>query len=241
MFALVFFSVPFGWENTLCGYQAEFYFVLLFGAGLHVAHGDAETVFRRLVGRSGLRPRWRSFPSDRAFVPRQPSRRSVWCCTPSGLRRTRKQLLAVALHAGLAMLGVALIPKVDYHAGLKAASVAEFLDAWASILSWPISFKYCGTDCQSARVGLYRSCAPQTCRPPAAAIGSWWQLLVWAVLQDASVAYGRANGFRPPRYLDLYAVGVLANLRVCTGWLRTTSNGRHGWKVPAVAVCVASF
>jgi hypothetical protein len=75
-------------------------------------------------------------------------------------------------------------------------------------------------------------------RRPAADSHDWLlvALVIWAVVEDASVAYGRATSFRPARYFDLYAVGVLANCACALRLALDRVKKPYGWKVPAVAV-----
>ena len=119
-------------------------------------------------------------------------------------------LSAILPLAVIAIIAFATTPNIPGHASLKAHSLLEFLRAFCGILSWPS---------RKASLGLLVVHLPlaifmiNIIRNPSfrtrdhyfiAAIG------IWLIGQFASVAYGRAGGFNASRYLDLFAVGLVA-------------------------------
>jgi hypothetical protein len=235
LFNAVFFAVPFAWENTLWGFQSQFYFVVLFSVGcmwltvirepfslgwwggaacgllafLSLASGTCATAVAALAGI--------------AFYA-------------TGLRRSRKQLAAVAVLAGLSAAGVALTPTIPYHAALKAASLPDFIHAWKSTLGWPVSSHTIGV----ALVYLPAlAFATATLRKrPSLGSPRWFllALVAWMIVQTSLMAYSRALYSTSSRYLDIFAVGILVNF-ACTISLAGDCRGkRFAWAAPAAGL-----
>ena len=78
VFSLILFGVPYAWENTLAGFQSQFYFVLLFSIVVFVAHRNPRSTFCSLVGRRGLCGLCFSFSGIRHFCPCRCCNR--WSC-----------------------------------------------------------------------------------------------------------------------------------------------------------------
>jgi hypothetical protein len=235
LFALVLFGIPCGWENTLCGFQSEFYFVLLFSiACLWLTAADAPLSASWWAGLACAALAFLSLASGVCAAAAAAAVGLIHYALR--LRRTRKQLLAIAILAGLAISEAALTPSMPHHEALKAASAAQFLHSWASILGWPIAFDFRLAPIVNLPALLFVGAVLRR-RPPAGS-RDWFllALVVWAVIQNATVAYGRAAGFFPSRYLDLYAIGVLANF-ACAIWLAQQEIKQPaGWWMPAVAI-----
>ena len=235
LFALVLCGVPCAWENTLLGIQAHFYLVMLFAIAclwLTVTEdpfsagwwaGTLCAILAFLCMASG------AFASATAAIV-------GLLFYASGLRRTRKQLLAVAILAGLFALGVALTPTVAGHAPLKAASVPQFLQALAAILAWPIS-----ADVFSALIVNLPALAfvgVMLWKRPPALDRKWFlvALALWMLVQTASIAYGRAADVRRSRYLDLFAIGILVNFACSISIAQGQIGKRYRWIIPGTAI-----
>jgi hypothetical protein len=235
LFAGVFFSVPYAWENTLWGFQSQYYFVLLFSIAclwftvtrppLSAAWwaGAASGLLAFLSCASGICAPFAAATVGLMFYG-------------SGLRRTRGQLLAVAILAAMAILAAALTPAVAGHEVLKPSSISKFLRVWAAVLGWPISWRVvgailvCASPMAFAAVMLRR-------RPPAGSY-EWFllALVVWSIVQSVGIAYSRAACSLSTRYLDLYSIGILVNL-ACSLWLAQDRVGKQlGWRGRGVAV-----
>jgi hypothetical protein len=153
-------------------------------------------------------------------------------------------LLAVAILAGVSVFFAALTPSLPNHASLKAASVPQFLRALAAILGWPISSAAIpgwpiSSDVFAATIvnlpALVFLGVMLWKRPPVSS-RNWFlvALVVWTLGQAASVAYGRAACDLAPRYLDLFAIGILANFVCLLSIAQGPSGKRDGWKITAV-------
>jgi len=240
VFSLLLFAVPYAWENTLAGFQSQFYFVLLFSiASLWLTvirpplsigwwGGIICAIFAFLSLASGI------------FAL------AASACTGlviyiAGLRKSFKQLVAVMILAAMFILGFVLTPSLEYHASYKAASFSQFLDALIAILSWPIS---------SNLFSMLIRNLPALCfagimlwkRPPADN-RKWFlfALVVWVIGQAFSIAYGRAVGHLSSRYLDLFAIGILVNFACLISIIQEFISGRNIWTMVGESIWVITI
>ncbi len=212
VFSALLFALPFGWENTLAGFQAQFYFVLLFSIlSLWFTTTHEPFSAKWFIGLlfSGL-----------AFFSLASG---VFCIAASaavsfifyifGYRRTLGQLLASALLTVFFVIGVHFTPVIPAHQVLKAGSAGQFLKAFFHILWWPCPNKFLGL-LQNAPVILFGLWMVK--KKPAAKDNQWFlvAILIWMIGTVASVAYGRAVAPLSPRYLDLFTIAVLLSF-VC--------------------------
>jgi hypothetical protein len=234
LFSLILFAVPYAWENTLMGFETGFYLVLLFTfASLWLT-----------VTENPLSARWWAgvVCAILAFLSL-----ASGACAPAagailgllfyslGLRRTRRQLAAVAILAGLWALGVALTPSVPEHASLKAASPLQFFHAWAAILGWPISPDVFAALIVNLPAILF--VATMLRNRPAVTDRRWYlfALIVWILGQTAGIAYGRAAYFHASRYFDFFAIGILVNFSCLISLAQGHIGKRFGWTIPSAA------
>lgn len=210
-FALLLFGVPYAWENTLSGFQAQFYFVLLFSV----------VCLWLAVLAAPLSPRWwagvafavLAFLSLASGVFALAAAAGIGVVQyVLGMRRSRAQVIAAVILLLLFGIGVALTPSNPGHEVLKAGSLQQFVEALRAVLSWPFA--------PSFRAAALRNL-------PMLAFGAWllWKrptaedvrwflaaLVLLALAQAVSIAYGRAVGSLASRYTDLFAIAVLVNV-----------------------------
>lgn len=239
-FTAVFFSVPFGWENALWGFQAQFYLVLLFGvASLWLTSAEEPLSGAWWAGAACAVLALLSFGSGTcAAVAAAAVALSHYAF---GLRRTRRQLIAAAILAGLSLMGVALTPTLPYHAGLKASSISQFLHAWNAVLSWPISSHGIASLIVNLPVLIFAGVVLRR-RPPAES-RLWFlaALIGWALVQTVIIAYSRAACALATRYLDLFSIGILTNL-ACAIWLaQDRLHKRHAWMAAGAPLWAAAI
>lgn len=138
VFSLVLFGVPYPWENMLAAFQSQFYFVLLFSVACLWLTITQNPLSTRWWG--GVLCAVLAFFSLASGIFELATAALVSLVFYAfGLRKTNKQLLAVAIVTGLFMLGVALTPNLAKLGGPEATSVPQFLNALTAILGWPIS------------------------------------------------------------------------------------------------------
>jgi hypothetical protein len=235
--AALFFAMSVSWENTLAGFQSQFYFVLLFSA-LH-------------VGGTLLAPArsWRWWLAPLAGVAALFSMASGLLSALAVLgalaaralrdrRIAREDVLMAMVNVGLVVAGLLLKTTVPDHAVLMASKPGPWLDAFVHQFSWPV-------------ISLWA--APLGMLPPAALAWAYFRRQVdgpvaltllgavtWFCLQAAAIAYARgaeSHGYAS-RYCDTLAVGVLVNA-LALGYLTVSAkSARTRW---IWAACTAIF
>lgn len=248
MATVVLGTLPFGWENTLCGFQNQFYFLLgfsllvLWGLGMHAPFcwqwwvGVIATPLAGLSMAGGVfAPAvalgMRVLRGLRGCQGGVPPRREAW-----GLG------IPVVLVGGDWLL----VAPAPHHAGLRAADLGEFLRVLGFGVGWP----WYGSGWGWAALmfapwlmllGVYLSGDRRGTPVDAGntrAIGWLLGLGMLTLLQTLAVAYARGRGLTglPSRYLDQSAIGVWANALAAV-WLawRYRSDGRAGSVVATLA------
>lgn len=220
-------SLPFGWENTLGGFQSQNYFLIFFSLlaiwGMTpCAAGSA----RWLLGVAGLALAGLSmatgFLAALAVLAMGGLRLAVERRRPSPGEIATAGVCAVAVVAGWLTR-----VEVPANAGLKAESASAFLWALGRFLAWPWYGLPLGA---AVAIGPALALGWRYLRDPGARPRSELLLTVsgWCVLQTAALAYGRGGHAAPPacRYMDLLAVGPLVNFAICL-WLAADPRARR--------------
>jgi len=213
-FSVILFGIPFSWENTLAGFQAQFYFVTLFSilalwmiqvkeplsTGWWVGVGCAVLAFFSLAS------------GTFAFGATAFTGLVIFF---TNLRRTPRQLAAVSILSALFLICIKFTPENAGHAVFKAASFAQFYNAMTGAMAWPIG--------SSGLIAALLRNLPSLIfvvmmfkNPPKPNDARWFlfALLTWSVGQAVSLAYGRATVLLSSRYIDLFYITILVNL-VC--------------------------
>jgi hypothetical protein len=214
------FALPFGWENTLLGFQSAFYFLLLFSVlalGLTITSrpGTARWWLGWLCAACSL-----VTAAGGLLTPLAIAGVTIWTIAKNR-QKWPDALVNFGAAAVVLALGVSLMsPPLEYHAALKAQSATAFRLAMAHNLAWPwidqsLSSVVMWLPLTALLVTSLRR-APTT-RLEQVAVG----LGLWVVLNAAALAYGRGAGGGLPanRYLDFLSVGFLANLSALVSFL----------------------
>lgn len=226
----LFVSTSVSWENTLSGFQSQFYFTLLF-CGLHLGGTLLAPVrswrwwLAMLAGAAALLSMASGLLSAAAIIAAT-SLRAL-----RDRRLTRDALLLLGLNAILVVTGLLLQSTVPGHDALKASSPAVWLDAFLHQFSWPMISLW------AAPIGLL---------PPVAIAVAYLRRRIdgpvaltllgasaWFCLQAAAIAYARGGELHgySSRYCDTLSVGVLINA-LSLGYLASTAGPRRftlGW------------
>ncbi|OZI20935.1 hypothetical protein CAL26_26125 [Bordetella genomosp. 9] len=234
IFCLVLFCIPYAWENTLAGFQTQYYFNLLFSfIALWLLVGSPSFSKAWWIGLGFAILACLSLASGlfslAATVP-VTAAQCIW-----GQRRKGTGATAAMLLAALFVIGYALTPDVAQNAEMKAHSIMEFVHALKVGLSWPGKPQLLIATVLQIPAVAYLVLQWLRRREPVATV-HWFliALIVWVWGQDVSLAYGRSVLVRSSRYLDLYAIGLLVNF-VCLMW----SLGQARWRrAVRAAVCV---
>jgi len=209
-FSLVLFGLPYGWENTLAGFQSQFYFVLLFsftGLWLLLCHepisvgwwfGIVLAVLAFFSLASGV------------FVPASAALVSIIVFF-TNLRRTPRQLLAIVILVSLFIAGVKLTPTLAHHANLKASSFHQFYEAFVLACGWPVSNNFIGALICNLPILIFILVVFK--KRLAVRDNKWFFLafIIWLFMQVVGIAQGRAVQALSSRYRDLYSALILAN------------------------------
>ncbi|GGC27044.1 hypothetical protein GCM10011504_01530 [Siccirubricoccus deserti] len=217
------FVIPYARENTLWGFQSQIYFLLLLSllALWCMAAGRAWSprwwlgVLLGVLAYFGMASGALVFLAAAALHAVQMLLRR---------RGGRAEAIGIAALLATGLLLIRWVPTVEGHAPLKADSLGGFLAMFGRNAGWPLNLGLPGAIIVSLPGAalawrLWRE------RPMPADI-RWLILLLilWAGLQAAAMAWARATGAPAPRYLDILALGLLANLaallRLPWTWLR---------------------
>lgn len=198
------FALPSNWENTLVGFQVQFYFLLLFSVGQIWLTLTADRFTWRwaagqLCGLLALASMASGFLGSLAVLA---------VIAVRGLRDRRLSGVAwasVACAILFAAVGWASRTEVPGHAVLKAHNVGEFVGSMLQTLAWPLPAVLPIVILPVAIYG-FRWLAGKRAAPTDHVLAG---LVVWNILQCAALAYGRGGGIViAPRYFDLFAVNV---------------------------------
>jgi len=211
----VLFLCPFGYENTLEGYQSMIYLLVGFGV----------LAIRLVVTARPWSPAWIAgsltavaavftMASGVLTAAAVAGMYAVAGIRDRGSRAIRvvRPGATVLVFGAIAAGGAFLLVAYPAHAGYHARSAAEFLRALARILSWPNDWAPWSLVnwlpwCWLAAAWARRRAGDDG--PGRFAVG----LGLWVLLQAAAVAFGRGAGAPPvsARYSDVLAPGLLAN------------------------------
>lgn len=213
--AAAIFTLPLAWENTLAGFQSQFYFMILF-AGLHLGGtflappGSARWWLAQVAGLAGVFSLAAGMASAAVVVG---------LGTVRALRRRRFERLTLTLlgvNLGLIALALALRTDVSGHAELRTSSFAGLLRTAIDFAAWPAPWLHALPVVLAPHFLLWWRAWSRPADPTAwvaAAFSGWW------FLEIALLAYGRGGAglALSPRYLDISALGLCLSL---WGWLR---------------------
>lgn len=208
IFSALLFAIPFGWENTLAGFQSQFYFLLLFSFVFLWTMSAYQTYSINW---------WMGVVAGGLCVVTMAS--GALTVLAGSLILVFRRLIvkdkegvaisAIVLLIVLAVVTISLTPSIDRHAALKAQSVPQFLKALVTVLSWPTN-----------KLGVVIIQVPVLLLVMTIFFKKEYQspaylfiaaMTLWLFGQFISIAYGRAVGLTAPRYLDLFAIGLVLN------------------------------
>lgn len=222
---VVFFGTDVSWENTLSGFQSQFYFVTFFSLlQLALTFGT----------RPGTRAWWLAPLAGGAALFSMASgllmALAILAVTAleAGRRRrlTRESAYVLGSNLVLAAAGWALKHEVPGHAVLKASSVGNFLDSWRHQLAWPVTTNVGWAMLLGLLpplvflVATLRGTGPARRGPVALGLLA---ASAWVVLQTLAIAYARGgaeHGYSS-RYVDSLALGLLINVAALAYLART--------------------
>jgi len=203
------FSLPFGWENTLIGFQSPFYYLLLFSL-LHMVLVLEDDYFSWRWG-CGLAAGALAVVSMASGFLGSAAVLLVFSHRLVRERRcTVQQIITATVALIFCLVGWQLKTSVPGHDFLKVHSVGKFVSNVVLLLSWPCSSLSPWTLFVSApaAVFVYRRFKETTISPANRVLLA---LLAWVGLQICSISYSRggAGSVLTSRYLDLVVVNIV--------------------------------
>jgi hypothetical protein len=235
VFLAALFALPFAWENTLAGFQSQFYFLLLFsllaiwGLGIHTWRSRAwwvGIVALLLACLSMATGFFAAFAVFALYILR-------WLKQP---KRVSPSDLVTALIC-FAAISVGWITKTNVpgHDALKATSLMDWLMALLRCLAWPWHTMWGLAVVMQLPVAfllivyVFQSRARWE-EKTRVRIEMLLGVAFWFAGQTAAVAYARGAPSEPlsSRYMDILAIGVTVNFLAAL--LLTAEVLGLGWK-----------
>jgi hypothetical protein len=207
-FSALLFILPYGYENTLTGFQAQFYFVLLFSiVGLWLTTLHEPFSFSWNCGLVCSLLAFFSFSSGAFSIAASVAVGFIFYLLK--LRKNNKQLFAILTMGILFIACVALTPLNENQNG-KANSITQFIKSLFEILFWPSPNELLGI-LQNAPAIIF--CVLMFRRKPAAKDPKWFltSLIIWMFAVSSGIAYARTMSPLSSRYLDLFIISILIN------------------------------
>jgi hypothetical protein len=228
IFGAAWFALPCYWENTLWGFQSQFYFLLLFGF-LHVVGtcGDPRLGWRWAIGQlAGLAALFSIAAGVASALALLGLAVAEWLRG----RRDAWTAATAAVNAALVGLALALLPAAASISAAHAGSPATFAHSFALLLAWPVrsawgvvlAFPWLVFAVQAAR----RRFAEPGDRL-LTAVGMWG----WLMLAILAFGRGEVPGRIAIRYFDVIAVLVFVNAIAMIRMLETARRARGWWRL----------
>ena len=206
------FSLPFSWENTLFGFQVQFYFLLLFSLGhlwltLESDRFSVRWALGQLCGLLAVASLASGFLSAIAILAvlgHRLVRERRW---------SAQQWTTASLAVAFSLLGWVMKNDVPGHAELRVHGPGQFIEAILQLIAWPGSavFPWALLLFIPTVVFVVRRVQSRETTPIEARLMG---LLAWVLLQCLATAYARGGSgtVLSPRYMDLLAVNVILGL-----------------------------
>ncbi len=231
------YALPIGYENTLYGFQSQFYFLALAAFGsLWLCLGAKPFGLRwcagALLALSGIASMASGFLAPAALLAVAALR------TLLERRLTLRDALGAAVVGLILCVGVLWIHPMPLHAELHAQSPGQFLGTMLAETSWPWPASLPVALLMQVPVLLLLT---RVCRERR--LDAWDAVVIglstWSWLQLAAVAYARGavSIQECPRYEDLFVLGVVANALALGRLL--SGGSRRGWSVILTAAWVS--
>ena len=220
--------VPFGWENTLWGFQIQFYLLLLFGIlGVALLCDAPPWSARWWLGTLFAVASYLNTVSGALTLGAPIAVATAQVIL--GRRRGTRELVAIALHAAMVAAMIIDVPSLAQLEAPVARSVEQGFIAIATAAGWPlitldslVRYRVLAVLIINAPLLLVAISVLRE-RPDIA--DRRWCLLglgAWVALQIAIIAYGRANAVLwSSRYFDIFTVGFMVNGACVFALMRT--------------------
>jgi len=209
-FSTILVSIPFGWENTLAGFQSQFYILLLSAfifmkAMAYYPTNSKGWFYGYLVGLFGVFTLASGAITLIAGGCLLTIRRYIFKEAQS------VNLVSLGLVFGLGFLSIYMTPNIPHHALLKADSVHDLLRAAGEISAWPLKYGFGLLIVQIPLLVLVLRIFFSRKLVSAPSLVFLIGMAIWLFGQAFSIAYGRAASPLASRYLDIFIIGLILN------------------------------
>ncbi|HBK09533.1 MAG TPA: hypothetical protein DDZ81_27345 [Acetobacteraceae bacterium] len=223
MFIAVAGAIPFGWDNTLMGFNTHFYLYIALSIGC----------INLLVGATAFSPQWWAGVLVGVISLFTLAGGALSLCPPlcvmalqmlRGQRRGTKEIVGICALAALTALLVTTVPAVASSAPYRARSVGQFLDCLKAVSAWPLPPQRFFITQGVPFLAFVTIVGTAPCRSDRR-----WRLvggLAWLGMQMALVAYSRAAAPLESRYTDFWIAGQVVGSAAAMSLLYEK---RFGW------------
>jgi hypothetical protein len=215
--ALLFYTVPFGWDNTLSGFQIQFYFLLLLSVvSLFLLSRAQAWSAGWLVGTLLAALGYFSVASGSLILPAAIVLALAQIAL--GERSGAREWGGIALQAVIAAFIIHDLLAYAPRTAVIDASVRQLFSSLMISASWPVAARSWPVVLQIVPAALV--CAPILIlatrivrQPPPLGDRRWYYvaLATWLALQLIALSYARAGGTIQSRYTDIFIIGVILN------------------------------
>src|ERR1043165_4069751 len=217
VFALLFYAVPFGWDNTLSGFQVQFYFLLLLSVLSLILRSRAKAwSVEWLIGTALAALGYFSVASGALIPPAAIALASVQIALRQ--RRGIGELAGVTLHAAIAIVVLHDLLAYAPPTPVVYASMTQLFSSLMISASWPVAARSWPVVLQIVPAALvYGPVLVLTARmlrqTPGISDPRWFYaaLAAWLALQLIALSYGRPGGTVQSRYADIFIIGTILN------------------------------
>lgn len=214
LFATVVAALPFGWENTLGGFQLQFYLLILLALASLLVLYDARAWSPRwcvglLIGVTGY------FAMASGAMTVAAAAVLTLAHLIVGRRAGAREWTGLA---GLVAIAAVMILDVPASVAAGAGSIEQAFAAAVKGASWPLAAHHWSTAAET--IGALFVQAPLIAMAvrllrerPDVSDRRWFLLALglWIALQLVAIAHSRGSAVTAPRYLDLFVFGLLVN------------------------------
>lgn len=232
------YAIPFGWGNTLAGFQSQFYFVFGFSMASLWAFSTATPFSGRWL--AGLLLSVAAF-----FSMASGALTLIAIITLLGLQiafqirsRSWKEIVSPVLLIGVSIAMLLSVTDVPGHDPLKADGIQSFLGAFLKVAGWPAFFPQFGAVLLNAPIAILFFRALIERRRPDDPVWAPIAVMLWLGTQWLSFSYGRAIAPIAPRYLDTYSIGIVIN---CAAALYLMRGPASRWAAAWLVVGLSFF
>jgi hypothetical protein len=222
--------IPYGYENTFCGLNSNFYFLILSGillmATISYLTGPAFYVC--------LTTCVLIVPFTMASGPLS----LIAGLLVLGLqlfRNRHKSKVALAtlmiLIGAIAIITICSTPKVPYHQQFRPHSMIQFKDALFYAFSWPFPSSFWSAIVIMAPIIVYLFYFIKDFRNTTQSQNFLFSMIIWVFLLIGSLAYGRCVLVWMSRYKDVYALNSIISITTILFFIQNIQNQNHNNKL----------